>query len=178
MDETPSAFLGAPAAPPVSVAELHRTQYASVVRFLLYQRATWAEAHDAVQDAFLSACEPGALDGVRSPQAWLRTVALRSWKRRNGRSPLRLVSLSADDDTSDWQTPLLAVELSEQQKHIVALLQGLPDKQRQIMAWHLDGYSTQEIAQHMHLRETAVRKNLSRARRTLKERLGLGMEGK
>lgn len=178
MDEMTSRSLGAPVTTPVSVAELHRTEYTSVLRFLLYQRATWAEAHDAVQDAFLSACEPGALDGVRSPQAWLRTVAYRSWKRRNGRSPLHLVSLSAGEDTVDWRTPLLAAELSEQQRQVVALLQGLPDKQRQIMAWHLDGFSTQEIAEHMRVREIAVRKNLSRARRTLKERLGLVREGK
>ncbi|QLJ06378.1 hypothetical protein HZZ00_19075 [Streptomyces sp. NEAU-sy36] len=36
------------------------------------------------------------------------------------------------------------------------------------MAWHLDGFSTAEIAEAMSLEQAAVLQNLSRARRTLK----------
>lgn len=39
------------------------------------------------------------------------------------------------------------------------------------MAWHLDGFSTAEIAESMGLEQAAVLQNLSRARRTLKQQL-------
>jgi RNA polymerase sigma-70 factor (ECF subfamily) len=41
------------------------------------------------------------------------------------------------------------------------------------MAWHLDGFSTAEIAESMGLEQAAVLQNLSRARRTLKQQLGI-----
>lgn len=161
------------------VAELHRTAYQPVLRFLIVQGAQWAEAHDAVQEAFMEACRPGVLARVLSPHAWLRKVAYRSWLRRDGRSPVQLVELSAAAAESfpDWQTPLQALELSTEHRKVLDILQDLPAKQRQVMAWHMDGFSTQEIAAGMDIREDAVRQNLSRARSTLKAKLGLEATG-
>ncbi|GAA3919531.1 hypothetical protein GCM10023084_82100 [Streptomyces lacrimifluminis] len=42
-----------------------------------------------------------------------------------------------------------------------------------MMARHLDGFSTAEIAESMGLEQAAVLQNLSRARRTLKQQLGI-----
>lgn len=60
--------------PGIELAEaLHHDQYPALVRFLLMQCASWAEA----QDAFTQMCVPGL--SITYPRAWLRTVAWRSW---------------------------------------------------------------------------------------------------
>ncbi|MEU9313617.1 sigma-70 region 4 domain-containing protein [Streptomyces sp. NPDC048256] len=56
-----------------------------------------------------------------------------------------------------------------------ALLLQLPAKQRAAMAWHLDGFTTEESARAMGTTQ-AVRQNLARARAALKE--GLRLEGR
>ncbi|WP_327250093.1 RNA polymerase sigma factor [Streptomyces sp. NBC_01320] len=77
------------------------------------------------------------------------------------------------ETSADWRTPLQATELNEQQRHVLHTLLQLPFKQRSVMAWHLDGFSTAEIAESMGLEQAAVLQNLSRARRTLKQQLGI-----
>ena len=51
------------------------------------------------------------------------------------------------------------------------LLARLPITQRHILAWKADGFSTAEIALLTEKTEATVRKNLQRARDTLKARL-------
>ncbi|MFD3379104.1 MULTISPECIES: sigma factor-like helix-turn-helix DNA-binding protein [unclassified Streptomyces] len=46
------------------------------------------------------------------------------------------------------------------------------------MAWHLDNYSTKEIAEELEATQEAVRKNLERARKQLKQSLGIAEGGK
>ncbi|MEU5137998.1 sigma factor-like helix-turn-helix DNA-binding protein [Streptomyces californicus] len=56
---------------------------------------------------------------------------------------------------------------------MIKLLLSLPSKQRAALAWTLDGFTTQESADAMGISPEAARQNLSRARATLKTRLGL-----
>ncbi|WP_308315694.1 sigma-70 family RNA polymerase sigma factor [Streptomyces sp. ISL-100] len=110
---------------------------------------------------------------MRSPRSWLRTVAWRCYLRQAVRveAPDELVAERCDRARPDWRTPLEAAELSEQQRRVLGLLFRLPVRQRAVMAWHLDGFSTKEIAEAMGTREDAVRQNLVRARHTLREHL-------
>ncbi|MGP2442409.1 RNA polymerase sigma factor [Streptomyces sp. JW3] len=71
----------------------------------------------------------------------------------------------------DRHTPPHAAEPGEQQRQVRRTLIALLFKQRSVMAWHLDGFSTTEIAAAMGLEKSAVLQNLSRARRTLKQQL-------
>ena len=58
-------------------------------------------------------------------------------------------------------------------------LAGLPPKQRQVMAWHWDGFSDAEIAAELGDSVTAVRKNRNRAVKNLRQSLAhVGREGK
>jgi RNA polymerase sigma-70 factor (ECF subfamily) len=59
---------------------------------------------------------------------------------------------------------------------VIALLLQLPAKQRAAMAWHLDGFTTEESARAMGTTQPAVRQNLPRARAALKE--GMRLEGR
>ena len=59
------------------------------------------------------------------------------------------------------------------------MITGLPPKQRQVMAWHWDGFSDVEIAAELGDSVVAVRKNRNRAMKNLRQSLAhVGKEGK
>ncbi len=143
-----------------------------LIRFLLRHGAEYPEAEDAVHSAFVELMR--SRQPVRSPRAWLRTVALRAFLRQSvPEQPEDDLADRLAETSADWRTPLQAAELNEQQRHVLHTLLQLPFKQRSVMAWHLDGFSTAEIAESMGLKQAAVLQNLSRARRTLKQQLGI-----
>ncbi|MER8199071.1 sigma-70 family RNA polymerase sigma factor [Streptomyces microflavus] len=149
--------------------DLHHAEFPGLVRFLLLHGASWSEAQDAAQDAFTQMCRPGT--SIRYPKAWLRTVAWRSWLRQQVREqPCEEVP---DRPTAHWDSPAHAVELGAEERRVIEMLLLLPSKQRAALAWTLDGFTTQESADAMGISPEAARQNLSRARATLKARLGL-----
>ena len=56
---------------------------------------------------------------------------------------------------------------------MLAALAALPPKQREVMAWCIDGYSPAEIAGELGADPAAVRQNLAKARKNLKQMLGI-----
>ncbi|WP_458246911.1 RNA polymerase sigma factor [Streptomyces sp. MAI_2237] len=152
---------------------LHDQQYPALVRFLLLQGASWNEAQDAAQDAFTQMCAPGV--AIAHPRAWLRKVAWRSWVSQQVKLEESCADLPEPQLSLRWQTPAHAAELGEEERLVISLLLQLPAKQRAAMAWHLDGFTTQESARAMGTTQTAVRQNLARARAALKQ--GLRLQG-
>ena len=66
-----------------------------------------------------------------------------------------------------------ATELRDEARTVLAALASLPPKQREVMAWHIDGFGSAEIAATLHIDPAAVRQNLIKARRNLKKKLGI-----
>ncbi|MGW1761679.1 RNA polymerase sigma factor [Streptomyces mirabilis] len=160
--------------PGIELAEaLHHHQYPALVRFLLLHGASWPEAQDAAQDAFTQMCAPGL--SITHPRAWLRTVAWRSWVRQQVKLEETCEEMPESQISLHWQTPAQAAEMGEEERRVIALLLQLPAKQRAAMAWHLDGFTTEESARAMGTTQAAVRQNLTRARAALKT--GLRLEG-
>ncbi|MCC4320448.1 RNA polymerase sigma factor [Streptomyces malaysiensis] len=152
---------------------LHQDQFPALVRFLLLQGASWAEAQDAAQDAFTQMCTPGL--SIAYPKAWLRTVATRSWLRQQVEPEDACADPPELSGVLHWESPAHAAEMGEEERRVITLLLQLPAKQRTAMAWHLDGFTTQESARAMGTTQAAVRQNLARARAALKT--GLALEG-
>ncbi|MFB6675088.1 RNA polymerase sigma factor [Streptomyces sp. NPDC056390] len=152
---------------------LHHAQYPALVRFLLLHGASWTEAQDAAQDAFTQMCTPGL--SITYPKAWLRKVAWRSWVRQQVKLEDTCAQPPEPSVALRWSTPDQAAEVGEEERRVIALLLKLPAKQRAAMAWHLDGFTSEESARAMGTTQDAVRQNLSRARASLKQ--GLGLEG-
>jgi RNA polymerase sigma factor (sigma-70 family) len=150
----------------------YRHEIAKLVGFVTKIGATYQEAADAAQTAFLEMWRKW--DSVDERRAWLRTVATRAYYRS---IPDREVVTDNVPDYPFLLTPELQVVTSERTKEAHELLQILPPTQRLVMAWKADGFSIREIAHQLGCTESAVRQNLCRARTTLKERLKSGSGG-
>jgi RNA polymerase sigma-70 factor (ECF subfamily) len=59
------------------------------------------------------------------------------------------------------------VETWEQRHEVLHVLDRLPSRQRQVMAWTLQGYTPAEIAIELQINPDAVRASLMKARRVL-----------
>jgi RNA polymerase sigma factor (sigma-70 family) len=106
---------------------------------------------------------------IQYPHAWLRRVAQRAYYRR-------VVREFPVESTPDRPGPLptaRAAELHDEARTVHAALARLPSKQRQVMAWYVDGYSPAEIAAELGADPAAVRQNLAKARKNLKRLLGI-----
>lgn len=159
-------------------SDFYRSDVRDLVVFVRVQGATWAEAADAAQEAMIKAYRRWG--SLTRPKAWVRTVATREFIRH--RVDLR------EDSTPQIPEPTSALlrdpaasaaaEAAEE-FHIQQLLDQLPSRQRQVLAWTYDGYTPTEIAEqlstpHHSLTPDAVRASLKLARRTLAQQLDPG----
>ncbi|GAA3372045.1 hypothetical protein GCM10017744_101940 [Streptomyces antimycoticus] len=144
-----------------------------LIRHVMRYGATPYEAADAAQGAYIEAFRVWHL--ITCPAAWLRKVAFRQYLRQAPRPQEELTDEVPDRPA--YSCPLEKVVLNEEETRVYEALVRLPMRQRQVIAWHLDGFSTNEIAEALGIRPPAVRQNLARARAQLKERLGLTTGG-
>ncbi|WP_193383758.1 MULTISPECIES: sigma-70 family RNA polymerase sigma factor [Streptomyces] len=154
-------------------ARYYQQHMPALIRFVMRYGADPYEAADAAQAAFIEAFRAWHL--IHSPAAWLRKVAFRQYLRQ---APIPQEELTGDvPDRPAFSCPLDKVVLQEEEKRVYTALAQLPMKQRQVMAWHLDGFPTSEIATELGIQPHAVRQNLARARAQLKDLLGLTSGG-
>jgi RNA polymerase sigma factor (sigma-70 family) len=135
-----------------------------LVAFLMYLEAPADQARDVAQEAMAQAFQ--RWESIERPRAWVRTVAtrqlIRSMITDNRDTPL-------DDGDSRWLlgTALTDVADWEARHEILRDAKRLPPRQRQVIAWWLDGYSPVEIASELQITPVAVRANLKKARHAL-----------
>ncbi|GAA1500840.1 sigma-70 family RNA polymerase sigma factor [Kitasatospora kazusensis] len=138
-----------------------------LTRFLMWQGASAALAADLTQDTMIKAYQ--GWSRIEAPEAWSRRVSSRALVRHLSRveeDPVDLVP----EPTSLLPRPGEAAEW-EQQQEILHVLRGLPPRQRQVLAWTLDGFTPAEIADELGLEPGSVRANLLKARRAVAGRM-------
>lgn len=140
----------------------------TLAAFLVWQGARLPAAADITQDIMMKAYQRWS--EIHHPESWARRVASRALVRR-------IASVAEDpvDDPPEHSSllpPLTNVEMWEQGREVLRLVDRLPPRQRQVMAWTLDGYTPAEIADELEITPEAVRANLMKARRALAECLG------
>lgn len=157
-------------APTVDVAfsAFYRRFVPTLVGFLVWQGARLPDAADLAQVAMSEAYRYWST--IREPEAWVRRVASRALVRHiarvepedpAGEIPERSSLLRSLTNVTAW----------EQQHEVLRLLDLLPPRQRQVMAWTLEGYTPAEIAKELKIESDAVRSSLSKARKTLAQHL-------
>ncbi len=141
----------------------------------MYRYAAWlsrdkAIAEDVVQEALLRAWK--SLDKLRdegSAKQWLLTIVRRENARYFERKRLETVDI---DNLTASQAALLAVEDNDELDDMRQAIYELDDEYREPLVLQvLMGFSTNEIAEQMGLKQGAVLTRLHRARARLKEKM-------
>lgn len=139
----------------------------------MYRFAAWlsrdkAVAEDVVQEALLRAWK--SLDALRDEDAakpWLLTIVRRENARYFERRRLETVDI---DELTPSQEAILAEAPDEQLDDLRHAIYGLDDDYREPLVLQvLMGYSTNEIAELMGLKQGAILTRLHRARLKLKD---------
>jgi RNA polymerase sigma-70 factor (ECF subfamily) len=154
----------------MAFATFYLAETPAVVRHLMNQGATEHDAADAAQTAFMQAYK--IWETVRYPRAWVRTVATREYLHFRARAREIPIDVRTLDGTV-LGPALRGVEFSEEEQAVLGALAELPHRQREVMAWHFDGFTHAEIAEKLGTDPAAVRQSLARARRNLARRLGM-----
>lgn len=152
----------------LNFSSCYKRELPSLIWFVMSLGADAHRAADVAQSAFAEAL--GSWDRIQHPTGWLRRVAGRIYYRSMvpQETPVEIVP--------DQQSSLSAaseVELHDEARRVLAALADLPPKQRQVMAWSIDGFSPGEIARELDVDPAAVRQNLAKARKSLKQALGI-----
>ncbi|MGH3784101.1 MAG: RNA polymerase sigma factor [Pseudonocardiaceae bacterium] len=159
----------APTEPSVDVVEEFTTFYKAtlpqLVAFLRWQGAPLPDAADCAQES-LAACFR-QWSTIERHHAWCRTTASRAYVRR-----LATIREHPVDDLNTVGSPLITpttdIDALEHRHTVLAILDRLPLRQRQVLAWTYDGATPTEIAETLHISPEAVRSNLHHARTTLR----------
>lgn len=133
-----------------------------------------ADADDAVQDALITAWDRiGELDDASKLRSWLLTIVSRkATDRARASRPTDSIDDWDDATSADEAGPEARAETSEQLTALRAVLDALPQEQRQ--AWvlkEMGGLSYDEIGERLGITSTAVRGRLARARATVLEQM-------
>lgn len=130
--------------------------------FLRWQGVPLHEAADLSQKTMIQAYQ--CWSTIDKPHAWVRRVASRLWARKVAQA---VEAPAADIPERPSSLAITEVEAWEQRHEVLRILDRLPARQRQVLAWNLDGYTPAEIAAELRMTPEAVRGSLAKARRAV-----------
>ncbi|QVI19689.1 sigma-70 family RNA polymerase sigma factor [Nocardia tengchongensis] len=159
---------------PAEFDRFFRRYAPGLVGFLVVQGASIADANEIAQESMIEAYRDWT--AIAYPASWIRVVASRKLRHRlklaaressldlllAGNEDQRLLS-SGDEFTAEESLEAMLTNLD-----LHRFLQRLPQRQRQILAWTMQGYTPKEIADILHLSPEGVRSSLHKARDTLR----------
>jgi DNA-directed RNA polymerase specialized sigma24 family protein len=147
--------------------DFYRTFVSTLVAFLVCQGAGLNDAADITQETMTTAYQWWS--EIDHPKAWARTAASRKLARQ-------IAGIEKDPIEAPERNSLLPVSIDmgtwEQRHEILTVLTRLSARQRQVMAWTLEGYAPAEIANEPQSSFQTIRTDLTQARRTLAAYLG------
>lgn len=148
-------------------AELFKEHFDRLFRYLDRLCGDPDLAADVAQETFVKLYERGSLPD--SPGAWLITVAMNLFRNahttRERRSRLLKVVPEAEMFADRPVSPSHATESRELQRRVRRALDGMPERERQMLLLRAEGYSYKDIAEALSLQETSVGVLLARAKR-------------
>lgn len=160
---------------PDDLAEIYRSTYRALVRFL-YRKVWDAErAEDLAQEAFARAL----VHKPENARGWLFIVAAnmaRDDARRAARERRHLTLLRAEPQESPPAADA-ALQAESERARVRAALDQLTPRDREVLLLWDGGLSYEEIAAHTGLARSAVGTTLARARRRLVEAFEAGKQG-
>jgi len=160
---------------PDDIAEVYRSTYPALVRFL-YRKVWDAErAEDLAQEAFARAL----VHRPENTRGWLFVVAAnmaRDEARRAAREKRHLILLKSEPDAVH-SSPEDDIDAATRTKGVRAALDALTPRDREALLLWDAGMSYDEIAAQTGLARGAIGTTLARARRRLVDAYDAGLEG-
>jgi RNA polymerase sigma-70 factor (ECF subfamily) len=147
-------------------AEICRRDFGRLCRFLCFRGASWEDALDAAQEAYLQLHKKFA--EVVKPEAWLRTTALRELRNCQGRERKEADGINA---MGQFAHRFHIDHLSDATQLVLKAVRRLPQQQREIMALVIDGFTPKEIGEILNISPNAVSGSLYQARLRLRRLL-------
>jgi RNA polymerase sigma factor (sigma-70 family) len=140
----------------------YRGFFPELAVFLRWQGVPLPEAVDLAQETMVEAYR--LWNTIDHPAAWARRVASRKWAQR--------IARIAEEPVADIPERLSLLAVTgiaawEQRHYVLWILDQLPPRQRQVLAWTLCGYTPTETANELRMKPEAVRASLAKARRTV-----------
>ncbi|MBE6979569.1 MAG: RNA polymerase sigma factor [Ruminococcaceae bacterium] len=148
------------------ITEIYNRQVDTVYRICFSFMKNKQDTEDMVQETFLRLLGSGVgFVSEEHEKAWLIVTAsnlckdtLKKWWRRTE---------DIDDPALGLQQPPFEID------EVLAAILKLPaDQKCAVYMYYYEGYSTSDIASYLHCPQATVRSRLSRARKTLKRKLG------
>lgn len=152
--------------------ELFEVHFVRVFRLLDRSADDPALAADLAQETFIRLYQRGGVPDA--PEAWLISVALNLLRnamttrsrRRRLLTPARGAYVHSDASVA----PDDALLSDESRVRVRAVLDAMPERDRQLLLLSADGYGYRDIAAALHLNAASVGTLLARARRAFRQR--------
>jgi RNA polymerase sigma factor (sigma-70 family) len=148
----------------------YRSDIGALINFLIWQGAKPWDSADCAQEAMIKV--HAYWETIANPHAWVRRTASRSWGQRMGR--VREFVSDSVPERSALLRDDAGIEAAVQRHDVLRRLEALPLRQRQVLAWTMDGYAAPEIAVELGISADAVRSSLLKARRAMTRDLRRG----
>jgi len=153
------------------VAALFEAHFKRLYRYMNRLSGESELAADVVQEAFVKLYQRGSLPD--DPEAWLISVAMNLFRNEKGKRSrqLRLLTPERGEQTlgDPPASPDEAAMADDSRRNVRAALQRLPERDRQMLLLHGEGYRYREIALALKMNEASVGTLLARARRAFRE---------
>ena len=156
---------------PAQVAALFEAHFQRLYRYMNRLSGDSELAADVVQEAFVKLYQRGLLPD--EPEAWLISVAMNLFRNEKGKRSRRLRLLTPERGEWSLGDPPASPEdeamTDDSRRHVRAALQRLPERDRQMLLLHGEGFKYREIALAMKMNEASIGTLLARARRAFRE---------
>lgn len=134
---------------------------------------------DVIQEAYVRVAAVPSVQAIREPRAYFFTAVRNIVLEHMRRARITPISGVADFRESfivdDGPDPETIVAHRDELRHVVRMIQALPEKQRQVL-WmrRIDGLSQKEIARRLGVPESTIEKRAAKALRGLLAALNAG----
>jgi RNA polymerase sigma factor (sigma-70 family) len=153
---------------PEEFDQFFRREFGALVAFVRKLGYDLEDSQDAAAEAMHDAYRHWAR--IEAPLAWIRVAAQRialsqAQRRRRGFAGAVRIWAGSRENMTDQMADI------DGKLRLLALLALLPDQQRVVIVWYLDGFSTNTIAQCLGISEATVRSTKRHALNLLRKRL-------
>src|ERR1700683_2698116 len=155
-----------------AILDLWQHEFTGTITFVMMNGATRENAEDAAQDAFIEAWQlpskPGAWENIRNPAGWIRKIAVHKYWGFYRKTFSRETPVTEITKPLGQIDPTDASELSTLTELVLISLSRLDADTRLVMALHIEGYNSAEIARLTGEDQQKIRDLTKKGRRKLK----------